>query len=73
MKGSYPRLKRLWISADAETTPNWNIVLKGLRARETEDEWSKKYIIIKNCRGISGQIKVQHHDELAIIEFTVSN
>ncbi|UMM25247.1 hypothetical protein L5515_005147 [Caenorhabditis briggsae] len=73
IKGSNPRLKELYISGDMETIPDWNILLKGLRAKEAEEEGSMKYII-KNCNGISGQIKIIYHlEESAIIDFIVLN
>ncbi|CAO4371263.1 unnamed protein product [Caenorhabditis nigoni] len=74
IKGSNPRLKQLFISCDnvVAIAPDWNVLLKGLRAEDAETEGIKKYII-KNCRGISGQIEVEHLGIFASVIFFVSN
>ncbi|UMM25248.1 hypothetical protein L5515_005148 [Caenorhabditis briggsae] len=71
IKGSNPRLKELLIDCDTEIVPDWNVLLKGLRAEEVEAEGSKKYIII-NCRGIRAQIEVKHTETSASVTFIVS-
>ncbi|PIC39662.1 hypothetical protein B9Z55_011278 [Caenorhabditis nigoni] len=74
IKGSNPRLKQLFISCDnvVPIAPDWNVLLKGLRAEEAEANGSKKYILM-NCRGISGQIEVEHLGVFASVIFFVSN
>ncbi|PIC39391.1 hypothetical protein B9Z55_011094 [Caenorhabditis nigoni] len=69
MKGSFPRLKELWITVKARIIPDWNVLLKGLRAEEAvvepeeepEEERHKKFII-KNCRGVCAEILLQYID-----------
>ncbi|CAO4371261.1 unnamed protein product [Caenorhabditis nigoni] len=70
IKGSNPRLKELLIDCRTEIVPDWNVLLKGLRAEEVEAEGSKKYSII-NCRGIRAQIEVKHFGGSASVKFTV--
>ncbi|PIC39654.1 hypothetical protein B9Z55_011274 [Caenorhabditis nigoni] len=77
MKGSNPKLKKLEISGDTGIIPDWNVLLKGLKAKEAEAEEdvyeeSKKYII-KNCRGIRGEIEVSHYETQANVIFAVLN
>ncbi|PIC39661.1 hypothetical protein B9Z55_011277 [Caenorhabditis nigoni] len=71
MKGSNPKLKKLMISCDTEITPDWNVLLKGLRAEEAEAARSKKFFII-NCRGIRAEIEVKHLGTSASVTFNVS-
>ncbi|CAO4371262.1 unnamed protein product [Caenorhabditis nigoni] len=71
MKGSNPRLKKFKISCDMEITPDWNVLLKGLRAQEGREYRSKKFFSIINCRGIRALIKVKHLETSASVTFSV--
>ncbi|PIC39347.1 hypothetical protein B9Z55_011063 [Caenorhabditis nigoni] len=38
MKGSFPKLKFLYVKEKTRTIPDWNVLLKGLKAKEEEKE-----------------------------------
>ncbi|PIC39319.1 hypothetical protein B9Z55_011046 [Caenorhabditis nigoni] len=38
MKGSFPRLKFLFVKEKTRTIPDWNVLLQGLKAKEEEKE-----------------------------------
>ncbi|PIC39394.1 hypothetical protein B9Z55_011096 [Caenorhabditis nigoni] len=59
MKGSFPRLKEFWIQIKTRTVPDWNILLKGLKAKEAEEEIHRRFII-KNCRGVFAELLLQY-------------
>ncbi|CAO4371119.1 unnamed protein product [Caenorhabditis nigoni] len=71
IKGSNPKLKELVICWDTEGIPDWNAMLRGLKAKPKRD--SRRKLIIKNCRGIFAEIVTDYDEEMASIEFTVSN
>ncbi|CAR98651.1 Protein CBG26124 [Caenorhabditis briggsae] len=70
IKGFNLRLEHLIIERNA--IPEWNILLNGLKAEETEGEGSTKFIV-RNSRGICAKIgcKLLYRDVFQM-EFTVS-
>ncbi|PIC21815.1 hypothetical protein B9Z55_026516 [Caenorhabditis nigoni] len=72
IKGSNPMMVELSISWTTEITPDWNILLKGLKAIEEEPypEGTRK-LIIKNIRGISSEINFDHIDEDVVVVFSL--
>ncbi|CAO4371115.1 unnamed protein product [Caenorhabditis nigoni] len=75
MKGSNPKLKNFAIHWRTEIIPDWNILLKGLKAKDAEvevEEGLKKFVI-QNCRGICAKIELDHSEETTSIGFTVSD
>ncbi|PIC21813.1 hypothetical protein B9Z55_026514 [Caenorhabditis nigoni] len=85
IKGSNPKLEELSILWDTKFIPNWNILLKGLKTIETEEDGeeeddyddeergAKKYII-KNVHGISAIIKVMHSGgDCGVVKFILKN
>ncbi|PIC21808.1 hypothetical protein B9Z55_026510 [Caenorhabditis nigoni] len=71
--GSNPRLEELFIEWDTETIPDWNILLKGLKAEidDDEDEEGTKYFTIQNNRDISAEIKIHHSEDTASVRFEI--
>ncbi|PIC39475.1 hypothetical protein B9Z55_011151 [Caenorhabditis nigoni] len=55
-KGSNPKLEKLIIYWRTETIPDWNVLLKGLKAK-TKRNSRKKKLTIRNCRGVCGEIR----------------
>ncbi|CAO4371259.1 unnamed protein product [Caenorhabditis nigoni] len=70
IKGSNPKLKELFIYCDTEIIPDSKVFLKGLKAKDAEDEESTKFVI-QNCHGICAEIKTDDFDETASVVFTV--
>ncbi|PIC21806.1 hypothetical protein B9Z55_026508 [Caenorhabditis nigoni] len=69
IKGSNPRLNELGIEWDAEITPDWNVLLKGLKAEtdKDEEEEDKKYFTIQNNRDICAIVTVRHSGDTASV------
>ncbi|CAP24458.2 Protein CBG03591 [Caenorhabditis briggsae] len=72
MKGSNQRLQELSIFWETEFIPDWNVVLKGLKAKTKRNSWKTK-LKIKNCRGVCGKIRFEwwRDQNLLHVEFTV--
>ncbi|PIC21807.1 hypothetical protein B9Z55_026509 [Caenorhabditis nigoni] len=62
IKGSNPKLKEFFVYWNTETIPDWNPLLKGLKAIEKWAIEEEKHFIIRNNRDISADIKVEHFD-----------
>ncbi|CAO4371112.1 unnamed protein product [Caenorhabditis nigoni] len=72
MKGSNPKLEKLTVSWRTETIPDWNVLLKGLKAETTRNSREKK-LNIQNCRGVCANIKcVWSNFNFFRLDFTVS-
>ncbi|CAO4387743.1 unnamed protein product [Caenorhabditis nigoni] len=75
IKGSNPRLNELFIEWETEIAPDWNVLLKGLKAIETtseeEEEEEAKFFTIRNCRGITARLKVDHDEDSARVDFEI--
>ncbi|PIC39498.1 hypothetical protein B9Z55_011166 [Caenorhabditis nigoni] len=56
IKGSNPKMKKLNICWYTNTIPEWNVLFKGLKAEEVEEEGSRKYVI-QNCRKVCAKIE----------------
>ncbi|PIC39477.1 hypothetical protein B9Z55_011152 [Caenorhabditis nigoni] len=54
-KGSNPKLEILTVFWRTEIIPEWNVLLKGLKPEEVEEEGSRKYVI-QNCRKVCAKI-----------------
>ncbi|CAO4387739.1 unnamed protein product [Caenorhabditis nigoni] len=74
MKGSNSKLKELSIHWGTEITPDWNVLLGGLKSVETKaEEGGTRNFIIRNFRGISAKIEVEHTGRGAAVVFTLSD
>ncbi|CAO4371255.1 unnamed protein product [Caenorhabditis nigoni] len=73
IKRSNPKLKQFHICCEADTDTDWNVLLKGLKAEEAGAKGSMRKYIIKNCRGISAELKIRHSQGSALIKFNVLN
>ncbi|PIC39398.1 hypothetical protein B9Z55_011099 [Caenorhabditis nigoni] len=59
IKGSFPKLNHLWIEMKTIIKPDWNVLLKGLKAKEVGDH---KAFIIKTCRAVRAEIFLHYAD-----------
>ncbi|CAO4387738.1 unnamed protein product [Caenorhabditis nigoni] len=74
IKGTNPKLKKLSIHWDTGIIPDWNVLLKELKAIKTEaEEEGTESFIIRNIFGINAEINVDHDGHLSIVTFTPSN
>ncbi|CAO4371000.1 unnamed protein product [Caenorhabditis nigoni] len=72
MKGSFPKLKYVSIGEITRTASDWTILLKGLKAEETEERRRAcKRFRIYNCRGVCGEIFIQYdRDRICYVGFS---
>ncbi|CAO4371120.1 unnamed protein product [Caenorhabditis nigoni] len=72
VKGSNPKMKKLNICWYTNTIPDWNVLLKGLKAEEVEEEGSRMYMI-QNCRNVCAKIECNQLPFVGFhVQFTVS-
>ncbi|PIC21803.1 hypothetical protein B9Z55_026505 [Caenorhabditis nigoni] len=74
IKGSNPKLRELSIHWKTEIIPDWNVLLRGLKAVETEaEEEEERKFTIRNIRGICAVIQIEYDEERARAVCTFSN
>ncbi|CAO4371258.1 unnamed protein product [Caenorhabditis nigoni] len=73
IKGSNPKLKDLILSFYTEVNTDWNVLLKGLKAKEAEAKGPMTNYIIENYRGVSAGIEIFHLEENAGVQFKILN
>ncbi|PIC39517.1 hypothetical protein B9Z55_011178 [Caenorhabditis nigoni] len=71
-KGSNPKLEELSISWNTDNLLDWNVMLKGLKAKPTRNS-RENTLSIENCRGVCGELKCEWWPDLnrLRVEFTV--
>ncbi|CAR99460.1 Protein CBG25759 [Caenorhabditis briggsae] len=73
-KESNPKLKEFFVHWNTEIVPDWNVLLKGLKGIVKYALEEEILYIIRNNRGISAEIKIDHYDgDKASVVFLLSD